>query len=47
MLEMEVDKDIIFSLAELGNSEQLPPPDFMWCWNDLQTIQTCPRAEFD
>jgi hypothetical protein len=34
MPEMEVDKYIIFSLAELDNSEQLPPSDFMWCWND-------------
>jgi hypothetical protein len=24
-------KKIIFSFAGLDNSEQLPPPDFMWC----------------
>jgi hypothetical protein len=30
MLDMQVDKGIILSLAGLDNSEQLPPPDFMW-----------------
>jgi hypothetical protein len=47
MPELEVDKDIIFLFAELDNSEQLLSPDFMWCWNDSQIIQTCPLAEFD
>jgi hypothetical protein len=29
MPDMEVDKEIIFSLAGLDNSEQLRTPDFM------------------
>jgi hypothetical protein len=29
-LDMQVDKEIILSLIGLDNSEQPPPPDFMW-----------------
>jgi hypothetical protein len=31
MPDMEADQEIIFSLAGLDNSKQLPSPDFMGC----------------
>jgi hypothetical protein len=43
---MEVDKEIIFSLAGIDKSEWLLPLDF-GARNDSQTIQTCPHTESD
>jgi hypothetical protein len=47
MLDVEVDKETIFSHVELDSSEQLPPPDGIWCQNDSQTIHIFPRADLD
>jgi hypothetical protein len=46
-LGMELDKETTFSPTGLDNSEQLHHPEFMWCQNDSQTIQTCPHSEHD